>query len=481
MRIFADGRPDPTGCCFPQKLNMAYGFVTQLDPLDNLIFGAIIHEIAEKIEATRLSTDDRRVFSYRVELNSEGQLFSSEIGYRQFQEECRTKTENGGFEYVAITDISDFYSRIYLHRMENALSASCNSLSHITAIKKLLSGWNGTESFGLPVGSAFSRLLAEITIADIDEALLANRIEFVRFNDDYRIFANSTSDAYRKIVILAESLFRNHGLSLNPQKTNILKIDEFKRRYLSTPKDKEIDSLYERFEELVDDLGLGSWYDPIYYEDLTSEQQEAIDTLNLAQLFKEEITKTEPEISILKFLLRRLGQLGDDSIVDDIFESLDSIYPVFVDVVRYLGNLRFLNVRQKSRIGKRLLGLLDNSIVSELTYHRMWIMNMFTHSTEWDNKNEFLTIYNSERDEVTKREIILAMGRAQTRHWFQSQRRSISNFSPWPRRALLAGASCLSNDARKHLYKTIDKERNLDPLERSVIRWARHNPFFSEV
>ena len=86
----------------------------------------------------------------------------------------------------------------------------------------LLSGWNGTETFGIPIGGAPSRILAEITLSDVDEALLASGIDFIRFNDDYRIFANSHATAYRHIAFLAETLFRNHGLSLQPQKTTIL-------------------------------------------------------------------------------------------------------------------------------------------------------------------------------------------------------------------------------------------------------------------
>jgi len=92
---------------------------------------------------------------------------------------------------VATTDISDFYSRIYHHRLENALRAATTKTSHVKAIMHLLSGWNGTESFGIPVGCAPSRILAEIVLADVDESLLANSVDFVRFNDDYRIFAYS--------------------------------------------------------------------------------------------------------------------------------------------------------------------------------------------------------------------------------------------------------------------------------------------------
>lgn len=353
-----------------------YGFrvIMQIDPLDFLLFATTIKEIAEDIEARRIPINDNRVFSYRVLLDSNGQLFDPNIGYRDFLSKCQqTLDSNSEITYVAITDIADFYPRIYLHRLENALQSATERTSHIKTIMHLLAGWNGTESFGIPIGNAPSRILAEITIADVDEALLANGINFIRFNDDYRIFAKSYAEGYRHIAFLAEILFRNHGLSLQPQKTDVLPTETFKSRYLLTVLDREVNSLHERFEQLAVELGLDSWYEPIEYQDLNEEQKEAIDALNLVEIFRDEIKQRgEPELSLIRFVLRRLGQLGDSSILNDVFENLDILHPVFPDIIEYIRNLRHLNQEQKQSIGNKVLDLLDDSILSELTYHRMW-------------------------------------------------------------------------------------------------------------
>jgi hypothetical protein len=67
------------------------------------------------------------------------------------------------------------------------------------------------------------------------------------------------------------------------------------------------------------------------------------------------------------------------------------------------------------------------------------------------------------------------MGRAHQTHWFQKQWRNLFNESPWPKRALIAAASCMQADARKHWYNSI--VARLDPLEKAVMRWASANPF----
>ena len=53
-----------------------YGFraITQLDPLDFIIFAAIVKEIASDIEASRVPVTSQRVFSYRYSPTKEGRL-----------------------------------------------------------------------------------------------------------------------------------------------------------------------------------------------------------------------------------------------------------------------------------------------------------------------------------------------------------------------------------------------------------------------
>jgi hypothetical protein len=105
----------------------------------------------------------------------------------------------------------------------------------------------------------------------------------------------------------------------------------------------------------------------------------------------------------------------------------------------------------------------------------MWILDLFVHSREWDNEARFFNLLAAEVNPACRRKLILAMGRAHQAHWFQSQWRSLFDQPHWPRRALLAAASCLPGDAREHWYRSI--ERRLDIVELAVMRWARQLPF----
>jgi hypothetical protein len=457
------------------KGRFAFRIITQLDPLDFLLYSAIIKEIAAEIESSRVPLDQHIVFSYRVSIDSDGQLFDPNIGYEHFLKRANELSRKRQVTHVALADIADFYNRIYHHRLEGALSAATNKSNHVSALMGLLSKWNGTETFGIPVGNAPSRVLAEILLSDVDEALLSIKANFIRFNDDYRIFCASSAEGYRTIALLAETLYRNHGLTLAPQKTTVLTKEEFRERFCSSPQDREITSLTDKFEKIIDELGLSDPYEEIDYENLDDDQKELVDSLNLAELIKEEIKGKDIDFAVVKFVLRRMGQLGEDSNVDEVLDNLDHLYPAFPDIIEYLSSLRNLSKTRYHKIGSRVLGLLNTSLISELEYHRLWALDLFTHGTQWNNESSFITMLAAARDQFSRRKLILALGRAKQRHWFQSQWRNLANESPWPRRALLAGASCMTLDARKHWYKSVQPQ--LDELEKAVVVWAKANPF----
>src|SRR5206468_12497681 len=114
---------------------------------------------------SRIPTVEQTVFSFRFQPAANGQMFDSRISYSDFIARCEHLSGTGKFSHVAVADIADFYARLYHHRLENALNAASRKRYHVRAVQRLLSGWNATESHGIPVGSAPARLLAEITIS----------------------------------------------------------------------------------------------------------------------------------------------------------------------------------------------------------------------------------------------------------------------------------------------------------------------------
>ena len=71
--------------CLSPKSARSFRISTQLDPLDWLIYSALVYEIGADLESYRLSQEEGIVFSWRFEPQPDGTMFSRETGYSQFK------------------------------------------------------------------------------------------------------------------------------------------------------------------------------------------------------------------------------------------------------------------------------------------------------------------------------------------------------------------------------------------------------------
>ncbi|MDK2599290.1 RNA-directed DNA polymerase [Bacillus stercoris] len=264
--------------------------------------------------------------------------------------------ETGKFSYVIIADISDFFAKLYSHRLENALRSATSKTNHVKALINIMSQWNEHFSYGIPIGPSASNLLSEIAIDDVDRILLSEGKNYVRYSDDFRIFCTSYRDAHETLALLAHDLFENHGLTLQQSKTKIITVERFNDEYLRGVEHHELDTLSNRFYEIIAKIGLDNPYDPIDIDDLEPSVQQEIVNLNLEEILQEQISNEELDIPITKFILRRLAQLEYD-VVDLILENVDKFYPVFKDVVKYISSLSNLREEERHYLGERLLNL----------------------------------------------------------------------------------------------------------------------------
>lgn len=465
----------PSRRCLTPKHRYGFRISTQLDPLDSIVITAIIGEIGQDIEDYRIPTKKNVAFSYRFKTSEDGNIYDPDFNYQSFQSHSRELADNKSYKYVVVADIADFFPRIYSHPLENALYDCTSKSNHVTAIKKILKSWNFTISVGIPVGIGVSMLLAELILDVVDRGLQEEGATHCRYVDDYRIFCTTEKEAYERLSFLANILYESNSLTLQQHKTSIIPIETFKKRYLVSESKRELESLSSKLGLLLDQLGVIDQYEEIDYDNLDEEDREKIDGLNLVEILKEQVKSEDIDISIVKFVLRRLRQFDDIKGVNLVLKNIDKLYPVFTDAVRYIQELRALNIPRRNRVGKILLDQINTTLVGHLDFHRLWIFNTFTENTDWDNASEFAPLYKLYSDSFSRRELILALGRTHQQSWFKINKRSISIFDPWQKRAFLAAASCLPGDECRHWHASIYGQ--LDPLEKSIVNWVKANPF----
>jgi len=195
-----------------------------IHPLDTIKYLALVLTLADEIEKSRPSNSKRVVFSYRLR-PSNGYLFDPKYNITRFRKQTTAKTRQKRTKFLATCDIADFYDRLNLHRLESALLSLGLDKTRVRQINELLLFWANRDSYGLPVGSNASRILAEAALLEaalleVDNYMVSIGANFCRFVDDYRLFAPDAHSAHHWLTQLIERLWLE-GLTINKAKTHV--------------------------------------------------------------------------------------------------------------------------------------------------------------------------------------------------------------------------------------------------------------------
>ena len=112
-----------------------------------------------------------QVFSWRFEAAPDGQMYDPESRWSDFNSRCLRLALPAKCKWVVIADIADFFPHIYLHPVETILDSATGRSPAAYCLLRMIRNWNAFVSYGLPVGLAGSRIIAEATILDLDRAL----------------------------------------------------------------------------------------------------------------------------------------------------------------------------------------------------------------------------------------------------------------------------------------------------------------------
>jgi hypothetical protein len=200
-----------------------------IDPIDEIKYLTITLLMVKEIEKARIIKSRNKVFSYRYSPKNR-YLFDNEYNYTKFRNYVSGKSKKQTIKVVVECDISNFYDRLNLHRLESNLKAIPKiDFKYVELLNELLLYWANRDSYGLPVGSNASRILAEASLIEVDNYLISKKIDFCRFVDDYRIFAKNAAEAHNHLSLLVEKLSKE-GLFLNMNKTKIKDVSYLKNK-----------------------------------------------------------------------------------------------------------------------------------------------------------------------------------------------------------------------------------------------------------
>ncbi len=231
-------QPKPSGLQRPIKL---------LDIEDQIVLQAIANLFEIKLECKRTPLMDKYVFSNFSQGSKSIFFFRSwKDGYQNY---C-TKIENkfySGHKCIAEYDLAAFYDTIDHKLLVKELLPRTTS-GHMYDFLINFLNHISSNGHGLPQGPIASDYLAEAFLCSIDLELKQNKVDFIRYVDDYRIFGKSVVNVHKSVASL-EILCRNKGLIPQSSKTLVKEHSIYDPpRFISNPSNqipralKKIDS-----------------------------------------------------------------------------------------------------------------------------------------------------------------------------------------------------------------------------------------------
>lgn len=197
---------------------------------DWVIYNAAVNYIAGHV----YKKIPRNTFSFnRFRDKESGKRRESTIDYwLEFDDKALDYVKNKKYSHLLVTDITSFYEHISHEVLKNRLLCFSNDREYVGAVNYLMNNiltkWSGEEEihgFGLPQGPTASTVLADIYLYSLDKELNKKGIRFIRYMDDFRLFAKNLVHLKHAIKILVKSL-RGLKLNLNAKKTVIYKIND---------------------------------------------------------------------------------------------------------------------------------------------------------------------------------------------------------------------------------------------------------------
>lgn len=372
----------------PKKELFDFRKCALIQPLDELKYLSLVLQIADKIEVMRISKSKNNIFSYRFK-PQKGYLFDPNYNFTSFREYVSKKSNQKNINVVVSCDIGNFYDRLNLHRLECILSSNEKIDKKIVQqINELLLFWSNRDSYGLPVGSNASRILAEASLIEVDNYLLSKKIDFCRFVDDYRIFAKDAATAHHSLSILVDKL-NKEGLFLNTSKTEIKDVSKTEEAEyadsLSVPESNNeiiqnsvVDEITLRNKFNIPQIIRGySGLIPTKFRKLTEKETSKLKENNIKSLYEEIETAIliEPK-AFVELIKTSIAQEESQYIVKiiAILKNFPQFLPYTLDVIIKYEHL--LSEEQITNIIEELQNWLEQSNYSE--YILVYLVRFFS-------------------------------------------------------------------------------------------------------
>ncbi|GLU28890.1 RNA-directed DNA polymerase [Brucella sp. NBRC 12950] len=440
-----------------------YGFrvAHQPYPSDTIIFTALVCSIFDEVEKARTPVEDGHAFSYRKNPATDGPLFIPDRNFREWQANFSNLLLLEDFDYAIRTDISDFYMRIYRHRLENILVSLSGKTATVKKIEKFLSIWRGGQSFGIPVGMDATRLLAEAALHDMDMALISEGYWHSRYVDDMVILTRENQSHYAALAFLAKHLTENEGLSLNNQKTNVVPWKNFLDN-LSPPESEAT----EKSEWAIERLFWAAYAN----DELDEEALDLLVTKDLVKELETLISEQYWDMGAIRIVLHAMRLTANESIAKYVRDNLNILLPFAKDICLLLEHFTLNGIAGFENISGELVQLILSESMRPLDCGRAWFLELGVRDIVQYTPADIRRL-DGLTGTLDIRQIHLLRWRIKDVNYFRSKKSRVNEIQSWAQPSFIYGASCLPKDEYSHWVRSL-KSRLQFPLAKEFCDWC---------
>ncbi len=190
---------------------------------DQIVFQTCVSSIAEVID--EMTIDKARVFScrYNQDSNRLALLENQVSAWKEFQDETKKRCESD--QCVLQIDLEDAFRSVDRARFIDFLRKFSPDGISVKLLHLLLNTFAGAEP-GLPLMNDAGFFLGSAYFSEVDKLIARYTPNFIRFVDDYRVFA----DSREKLESLLESISRELqpiGFRINAHKLKLGSAEEY--------------------------------------------------------------------------------------------------------------------------------------------------------------------------------------------------------------------------------------------------------------
>jgi hypothetical protein len=325
------------------------------------------------------------------------------------------------------------------------------------------------RSSGLPIGGPASRILAELSLNNVDQYLRGRSIDFVRYADDYHIFAKSKREAYEYLFKISEFL-DNEGLSLQKAKTRIVTASEYKNISGSIfGEEAEEKTPIQRL------MSLNLRYDPYApnaaekYEEL----KEKLSEIDIVGLLNDQLSQSKIHIASARRIISALTAIDKAAqfgALLSILDNLDTLFPICSNIFISMADIfKNLDDYQKDEICERLRKIYNSGHeISGIEAFVTYIVRIVGKRKTVANQQWLVKCYDREVSPLIRREIIVVFSNWENIPWLSMFRRRFEAAGAWERRSFIIASYSMADEG-KH-WRQHAKQR-FDHLEKITAEW----------